>query len=482
MARKLRCNILSAAELDTMKAQIAHLLAKKGIMIAHPEVEKYMKEAGCEIGAGGHVKIPEAVQEKYLALAPREFTLAAPNPQYDMHFPHPENSFYGRVNTGAFSYLDVDNHYAPITLEQSIDIIRMTNHLDNIDFWSILSTEPDGYPAATLDIHTLNSALPNTRKHGWLQPYEAYNAGYMIEMAAVVAGGKDKLRERPIISLICCSVPTLTYKFMDLQIVLDGAKNGVPLQTCSLPVAGANVPITPSGLSLVASAEVVALILMAQMIQPGSRCVATPLLFDMDMRTTHTLQSSIETTMGRMMAMQLFSEGYGLPVHTYGTGTDSAILDAQNFAERMSVTQMVALSGASILGGAGQLETAKCISPLQLIIDDDIFGMTKKLVAGYEVNDETVGMEYIMDLGFHESFIDSEHTLAYFRDSYQPTMFGRVPMPDRSKQQEFDTLYKARARYEQLLKADPVMLVDDKMKEELAKIVAAADKDIAKQS
>ncbi|MDR1796328.1 MAG: trimethylamine methyltransferase family protein [Clostridiales Family XIII bacterium] len=480
MAKNLKAKLLSASEIDLMKDQISRLLAKKGIRIHHPEVEKYLKEAGC-VFEDDAVKFPEAVQEKYLAMAPREFVLAAPDPKYDIPFPHPEGNCYGRVNTGACRYLDVDGNFSNISLGQAEEIIRLTNDLEHIDFWSILSTDPVGFPAETIDVHTYEVTLANTKKHGWLQPYEAYNAGYMIRMAQAVMGGPDKLRERPIVSLICCSVPTLTYKFMDLQIILDGALNGVPLQPCSLPVAGANAPVTPSGLAVITSAEVYAQILIAQMIAPGTPCVATPLPFDMDMRTTYTIQSSISNSMARMMSMQLFSEGYGLPAHTYGTGSDSVMLDGQNFAERMQVTLLVALGGADVLGGAGQFETAKAISPLLLIIDNDIFGMAKKLRAGYEVTDATVGMDTILSLGEKDSFITSDHTMDYFREAYASDLFIHTSAQDRENADTPDILYKARKVYDKLIAKEPPALVDDAVKAEVAKIVAEADAALAKK-
>ena len=318
-----------------------------------------------------------------------------------------------------------NGEYHHILIEEVAEWTRLVNSLDNINFWSLPSTNPVGFPAETIDIHTFNTVLRNTTKHGWVQPYEADNIKYLIEMAAAVVGGKDQLRKRPIISAICCSVPPLTFKYMDMNIIYECCKAGVPLQPCSLPAAGANVPITSSGIALMASAEVLAMIIMAQIIAPGHPCVATPLLFEMDMLTTVTTQSSMSITMGRMMAMQLFKEGYGIPVHTYGTGTDSCTLDGQAGFEQASLSHMVALSGASVLGGAGELETAKAINPMQLIIDNDVFGMVKQLKGGSVVDEESVDWADVLALSDHEGFVDKKHTFKHFRDGYRAKTFSR---------------------------------------------------------
>ena len=76
----------------------------------------------------------------------------------------------------------------------------------------------------------------------------AYSGGATL---AAAAGGADKLREKPIVSFIACSVPLLTFKHMDAEILLRCARAGVPVQPCSLPTAGANTPVTAQGTALV---------------------------------------------------------------------------------------------------------------------------------------------------------------------------------------------------------------------------------------
>ena len=240
---------------------------------------------------------------------------------------------------------------------------------------------------------TLETALNISQKHIWIQPYEAANTKYLIDMCAAAAKGAENLRERPFVSFISCSVPVLKFKYMDAEIIYQCAKAGIPVQPCALPTAGANTPVTAQGTALAACADVLAQIVMLELLCPGLPVIATPLLFSMDMQTTYTLQSNTEITMGRLICMQVFEQGYHIPCHSYGTGSDSMMLDGQNMIERTSLIHAMAFSDASILGGAGQLETAKTISPLQLVIDNEIFGIAKRLRSGLAVTDETLDFE-----------------------------------------------------------------------------------------
>jgi len=480
MAKGISAKALSTQEVDFLKEKIEWLLSNKGIKVEHNEVLEILGAAGAEV-SGQHVKFPPQVIADALKKVPREFTLAGVDPKNDLKFPHPDGLFYTRTNTGGMYYLSENGDYNHITLDQVGEFTRLADSLENINFYSLPSTNPIGFPSEAIDIHTFDTVIRNTTKHGWLQPYESENVKYLIEMAAAVAGGKEELRKRPIVSLICCSVPFLTYKHMDANIILEGARAGVPLQPCSLPAAGANAPITPGGIAVVACAEVLAMIIMAQLIAPGTPCVATPLLFEMDMATTNTSQSAMSTTVGRMISMQLFQDGYGIPAHTYGTGTDACISDAQSGVEQASIAQMVALSGASILGGAGQVETAKTINPQQLIIDNEIFGMVKQLKAGVTIDEEHIGWNELVNLKENEAFITMDHTFAHFRDGYRAKLFSRDSKTTWEEKGSKTLAERATEAYKGMKDSlHPVSLPENAAKE-LDAIVARADKELGKK-
>lgn len=180
--------------------------------------------------------------------------------------------------------------------------------------------------------------------------------------------------------------------------------------------------------------------------------------------------------------MQLFEEGYGIPAHSYGTGTDSCVLDAQNFIERTSLIQAMALSGASIIGGAGQLEVAKTISPIQLIIDNDTFLMIKKLRQGFEINDDLFGYEELMDIKDGESFITTQHTLKYFRDTLRPEVFNRDTKAVWENKGSRDTTALANEVLERFRKEYLPVKVPDKILTAMDEVVQAADNTLAKNT
>lgn len=427
----LKTSIMDETSLLHMKNRAEELLEKRGVTIHHSLLCEALRSKGCRL-EGQQVFFPRKLIASAAEAAPSKFTLYSPSGEHDLVFPHPQGGFYTRSNTGAPNFRTVTGNVHPVRLSEAEQWFALINALENIDFCALPSVVADegGVPEA-VDLYALDKALQVSRKHVWIQPYETCNVHGLISLAAAAAGGLDKLHEKPFVSFISCSVPLLTFKHMDAEILYCCAQTGIPVQPCSLPTAGANTPVTPQGTALVCCAEVLAQIVILQLLHPGLPVIATPLPFSMDMKTTYTLQSAPETTLCRLLCMQFFEEGYGIPAHTYATGTDSLALDGQNLIERTSLIHMLALSGASVLGGAGQIETAKTLCPLTLIADNEIFGIAQRLRRGLVVDDET------MDIGelfgdpeeLEDGFIMTEHTLRHYTEITRPPLFSRTGVP-----------------------------------------------------
>lgn len=476
MVGRIKYNVMSAEEISIFKDRVEQLLEKRGIHLEHPLMLAELKTMGC-IVQGNHIRFPKDVIKKALSSVPKEFTLYAPDETYNMHFPHPEGSFYTRTCTGAPNYLPVSSEKHFINLADVEEWYHLTNQLENISFVALPSACAYDIQSSAIDILALEKALQYSKKHIWIQPYEAENTKYLIQMCAAAAGGMDKLQKKPFVSFISCSVPVLGFKYMDAEIIYECAKAGIPVQPCSLPAAGANTPITAQGTALAACADVLAQIVMLQLLHPGLPVIATPLLFSMDMQTSYTLQSNTEITFGRLICMQLFEQGYDIRCHSYGTGTDSMILDGQNMIERTSLIHMMAMSDASVLGGAGQLETAKTINPLQLIIDNEIFGIAKRLRRGLEINDDTLDFEELLAGNDENGYLTSVHTLTHYEGIHRPQLFYKGHLQGVNDEEK-TLLQRAEETYHELMTAPTVHVLSPERETVIHQIVVQACADL----
>ena len=313
----LKTAIMDEKSLTHMKDRAEALLETRGVTIGHAALCARLREAGCTV-EGARVRFPQEVLRGAVAKAPRQFTLYAPEEGFDLPFPRPDGGFYTRGNTGACNWRAADGSTRALRLADADEWFTLVNAMEHVDFVALPSVTGGGAPVKGGDLVTLAHALQLSKKHIWVQPYGVENVRGLLSIAAAAAGGSDALRARSPVSFISCSVPLLGIQQMDAEILLRCAAAGVPVQPCSLPTGGANAPVTPQGTALVCCAEVLAQIVILQLLCPGLPVVATPLPFSMDMLTTYTLQSAPETALCRMLCMQFFEEGYGLPAHRHG--------------------------------------------------------------------------------------------------------------------------------------------------------------------
>jgi trimethylamine:corrinoid methyltransferase-like protein len=229
------------------------------------------------------------------------------------------------------------------------------------------------------------------------------------------------------------------------------------------------------GVVLLATAEILAMVAVAQVVQPGTPIIATPLIFSTDMMSGRSLQSSVESMQGAALAIQFIKTAFELPTHTYGIGSDSPVLDGQSTSEGALRCMTMALSGADILGAAGQLEVATTISPVQLAIDNEVLGMVKRMISKIDFDDETMAWQELLNAEPGSQFLSNEHTFRHCRDGLMPLNFIRMTRDGWHAKGGNDLNARVTEFCKNLLeKAEPVALPEN-MAQELDSIVTRAD-------
>lgn len=474
-----RFGFLSEGEIGAMRDRCFELLDSYGVVVIHPQAREALIRAGAKPGRDAdRLRLPPELVKEALETTPKTFQLCGKTPQFDMTVPRADGSFIMRSGTGAHGYVDPrDASYRNLDLQAVREMAAVCSDLNQIGY--IAHPFVHGVPEVTADIHSFAEMTAHTNKHCWLQPYGKENVEYVMRIAAIAAGGEEALRARPITSVITCSFSPLEFKHMDSEVIIQAGKYRMPLHACSLPSAGGTAPLTSAGLVLMAAAEILSMVVLAHLLAPGTPVIAVPLMFTLDMRTGSALQSCPESVQSASMAVQLMKQGFGLPTHTYGSGSDTPDVDHQAMAERAMLTQTVALSGADILGGIGQLECATVFSPVQAVLDNEVGTMVRKFMQPADVSAETLNWEEILKVRAGGHFLDSAHTLALCREQFQPDVFLREGRDDYEKSGRRTAFEAARDKALASIKAAPeggVLSADQRR--EIADVVAAGDRHI----
>ncbi|MCA8867128.1 MAG: trimethylamine methyltransferase family protein [Rhodobacteraceae bacterium] len=474
-----RFGFLSDDNIAELKQRAFDLLSGYGVVIVHPKAHAALLAAGAKPGADpARLRLPQELVEQALAMAPKEVTLYGKKPVFDIHLPRKDGSFVMRTGTGGHGYVDPrDGKYRNLDLKAVREIAAVASGLNQIGF--IAHPFVAGVPEVSADLHSFATMVAHTDKHCWLQPYGKENVEYLMRIAAVAAGGEEMLRQRPLTSVISCSFTPLEFKFMDSEVIIQAGRYNIPIHACSLPSGGGTAPLTSAGMVLMAAAEILAMVTLGHVLAPGTPVIATPLMFTLDMKTGSALQSCPESLQSASMAIQLMKQGFGLPAHTYGAGSDTPDVDHQSMAERAMLAQAVALSGADILGGIGQLECATVFSPVQAVLDNEIGAMLRRYLTPPEISSRSLNWDEVSAIRTGGHFLDSSHTLELCRNQHMPDVFLRQGRDDYEKSNRRTAFDVARERALALIKAAPedgVLSSDQRL--EIAEIVAAGDKHI----
>lgn len=470
-----RMRYYNEEQLELLKNKVFELLEKRGVKMNHRPVMELLQKQGAKVNFDSEIVLfPKKFMEEQIEKAPKQFQLYGRKEKFNLDFPHPQGLFHTRVCTGGQNWLDPETkEFRRVTLKDLAYWAQLADRLEHIDYCPFLV--PDDAPPATADIYALNTMLENAEKHIWIQPYTGESVEYLVKLLIAAAGGKSKLREKPLASWVTCSLSPLVFKWMDMEIIFQATDHGCALQSCSLPGSGTTGPFTAGGSVLLSVVENLVMLAVAQVVQEGTPVIATSLQFSGDMSTGRSLQSSVESLRQSALFVQLMQDAFNIPAHTYGTGSDSPDIDGQGMVERSMRAMLIASSGAAVLGGAGQLEVACSVSPVALAIDNEIFKMTKAIVREMTFDDDQLAWDELMNIDYGGEFLTCLHTLKHCREVISPINFTRMTRDSWADAGSKDLNARVSEYLRDLMKdAGPIELPLE-TKKEMAAIIKQAD-------
>jgi len=417
--------ILSEQEVEKLHSASLHILNTIGLKVDSEKVRKVLEKAGAKVDHKTMVAhFPSNLVDETIKKAPQRVIYGARNPKYDLVL-EPGGDIYNRPLTGAEGYIDLETEkYRLAKMSDVTDWAILVDALENIDYCT--APYPSDVDADTRDIRILPVLLKNTEKHVEIQPYSGEDVERMVELALAVMGSEEELKKRPIFNVLTSITSPLQLLEYASDVMIAAGKHGIPLEINSMAIAGGTAPVTVAGVTLLSHAEVLAGIVVAEILNPGAPIVYRPLPMVMDMSSGVALEGTVENAMMAAAQVQLVKETYNIPTNMFGQVSDTFITDGQSMIERVFNALLPSLAGANIVSGSGHVEHCYTLDPVQLVIDNEIIGMTKRVLQGFEINDDTLGLDALARVGPGGNFLSDDHTLKYFKTEYfRPHIFNR---------------------------------------------------------
>ena len=475
MTNRVLFKLLTADDVGTMYEKCLEFLSSKGIKVEnHPQVLKMLDKAGAQVDFDSEqVRYPKDIIEEALRTVPRSFTLAGKSERHDLILPHPDRLFYVRSVTAILDYLDPDsNTYRDSTLADVAEWAQLVEVLEHIDICLYLT--PRDMPEKIADIHGLKALLENTTKHITVQPFSFNSIEYLIQLAQVAAGGAEALKKRPIISMLSAPLVPFVIKDMDVEVVIQCTRAGVPISANPLPNTGGTSPVTIAGTALQSGIEILNLIVMSQLLKPGQPIIGQPNFYTMDMANGRCLCANVESHLGAAAGAQFIKDAFHIPTWTWGLGTDSYLPDGQSGIEKTLGGLLVSGVGCDILAGAGFLDAGKACSPVQLIIDNTMVSILKRAISGVKVDDDTLAWQEILDTVPGSHYLERAHTLRHCRDALRTELFASQSRDTWKVEGGRDLHTRALEKYRELKKTLKPLELPKEVQRELDQIVKQA--------
>jgi trimethylamine--corrinoid protein Co-methyltransferase len=311
----------------------------------------------------------------------------------------------------------------------------------------------------------------NSTKH--VQTESIYNvreAQTAIAMAATIAGGKDELRNRPVLSMMQCTASPLGHDGGSLDAALLAAEAGIPVGFMTMASCLTTGPATLAGNLVVGNAEVISATALLQLAYPGAPVFYAAAQTSSDLRTgAYTGGGPEDFLFGA--ATNALSDFYNIPLSMGSFATGAKEPNWQAGIENSLSTFMASIVMSDMLLGVGLLHGSRIWSYEQMLLDCEIFSIIHKMMQGIPVNDETLALDVIRSVGPDGNFLSQKHTLKHMRELFLPKYIDRRPYElwEGKKDGAADW---ARTKAQQILQSHQPDPIDARLSKELHEMIS----------
>jgi trimethylamine---corrinoid protein Co-methyltransferase len=469
---RLKLRVLSAEDIRRIHETTLEIVETIGVKFPFPRALDIWEAHGARVDRGTQiVKIPAALLESALRTAPPAFTLAARDPSQDL--PLDGNHVYLGTDGCGIEVIDIaTGRKRRSTIRDVADIARVADDLEDVAFhWVPVSAQD--CPPETRGLHEILAIWGNSTKHVQTESiYTGREARAAVEMASVIAGSRDALRKRPILSIMQCTISPLSQDGGSLEAALAGAEAGCPVGFMTMASCASTGPVTMAGNLALGNAEVLSALALIQLAYPGAPVYYAAAQTAMDLRSGAYTGGGPEDFLFGAASNEL-ADFYNIPLSMGSFATGAKDPSWQAGLENSLSTFMASAVMSDMLLGAGLLNASTIWSFEQLIMDCEIFSIIRKMMEGIPVDVETLALEAIREAGPRGDFLTQDHTLRHMRELWLNTLLDRRPYTVWESKKD-GTRDWARDKAKAILASHHPASLEPRLEAELRKIIQSA--------
>lgn len=396
------------------------ILQKIGVKFHHKEALDIFRNAGQRV-EGETVYIDSKTVEKAIRSCPGKIYLKARSSNNDICL-GTGNTYCGPLS-GAVYITDQKNNRRKTTSQDYVNFTKLSQSSSMMQLIGGIIVTPSDIPPKSQVAFMMTSLLTLTDKVLWGLALDGSAARESINMARLIYGDEEK----PFMMGLANVTTPLMYDGKMVDAILNYVREGQVINISCCGISGYTVPVTMAGTLAVNNAEILAGIVLAQLVKEGAPVIYGNVSVAADMKTMAIASGSPETSV-IAQGVAALAKYYNIPCRVSGAFPSAVECDVQSGYESMMSIMSAHMAKADIVVfAAGSLDSFMSASYEKFIIDEEIRSMVLRYMKGIDVNKETLGFEAIIEGVASGSFLDSMHTcMNYRKELFNPLVSNRV--------------------------------------------------------
>jgi trimethylamine--corrinoid protein Co-methyltransferase len=453
-------------------------LRRTGVNVLNTEARDLLVAAGAR-AEGKRVRIPPHIIQDAIAAAPRSFTIWGRDRRHRMQIV-PDRVYFGPGPTCTYFLDHETGERRPVRRGDPGMTARVCDALDNIHFVMGLGLISD-VPSALAPVYEFAEMIVHTGKpvFAWVNTLE--NLQDIHQMAVAAAGSENDLQQYPFMAFFTTYQAPLQHTNEELASALWAVEHEVPVIYLGGGVAGSTAPITGAGTLVINLACTLSGLAIMQLKRRGAPVCIGNVPQAMDLRTGTPAYGSPEVSLYGA-ALSDISRYLGVPFMGTAGASESKVLDLQAAIESAVQVMLSGLSGATLVHDVGFLDSADTGSLEMLVMTDEIISMVRRIMRGIEINDDTLMLDLIDEIGPAGEFMSTEETARRCRSEiWVPKLMDRQRYFNWQATGSLTMRDRIRARLHQILTNHTPPLLPVEVTDKIQAVLDAAEARLVNQ-
>jgi len=465
--------ILSDDQLRNIYRATLSCLHRTGVDVHNQEARELLRDAGAKID-NHRVRIPSHIVETTLADAPNAFTIYGQNQLWDMLIESGQVRFGPGPTCTYFMDPETGEKHKTQRGDPALTA-RVCDALDNIDYVMSLGLIDD-VTSLLASVHEFAQMITHTGKPilGWAFKKDHLEDIYKI--ASAVSGGEEAFQQRPTFGFFSTWQGPLTHTDEDLANCLWAVEKNIPVIYMGGGVAGLSAPVTGAGLLVSNLACMLSGLAIFQLKKPSAPVCLGAIPAPMDLRTARVAYGGPELSLYSAAISEII-QFLGVPFMGTAGASESKGMDLQVAIESTIQVIMSQLSRANMVHDVGFLDCADIGSLEMLVMTDEIISQAKRIARGITINDETLMLDLIDEVGPGGSFIATPETARRCREEiYTSDLMDRNPWAIWQENGAETMLNRVQKKLAEILSRPPSIRLSGDVLDRISAIIKAAEK------